>query len=131
MFRGEFGERGEPVDPFAWINVGVGSPQFARRAGRHADHGAGILLPPLPNLLLVNACELEPPFHERMLIDWVDRKNRQPARRIIQGRLKNGLRHCSLPPSRKKMALSHFSCFGVGSRYSERAAMSLTKPGSL
>src|SRR5262245_41440466 len=131
MFRGELGKRGEPVDLLAWINVGVGNPQLARRASRHTDHGAGVFLPPLPNLLFVNARELEPAFHERMFVGRVDREHWQSARRIVQGRLKDGLSHYIFPPNLKKMALSHFSCFGVGSRYRERAAMSLTKPHSL
>jgi len=82
-------ECGLAIDPLGGIGIEVNRPKIARRAHWCADHGVGVLLPPSEDLCLIPGRVLEPVGSERLLVDWIARKNRNAAARIVE----RGLEH--------------------------------------
>src|SRR5262249_53236426 len=88
--RNQLIERGLAVDLSGGIDVKVDCPHAARGAHRYANHGVGVLLPPREDLCLVSGCVLEAIRAERALVDWVARKDRNTAARIVERGLEHG-----------------------------------------
>jgi hypothetical protein len=104
--RDQLIERGFAIDLSGRVAVEIDRPQAACRAHRCADHGVGILLPPPEDLRFISSRVLEPIGGERLLVDWIARKDWNAAARIIERSFERGwdvgLRlghYVTLPPS--------------------------------
>src|SRR5262245_4848537 len=104
--RSQLIELGLTVELLDRIGFEIGDPKSARRTGRGADHGVGIMLPPGEDLRLVFGCVLEAVRRERPLVDRIARKNWNTAAYIVdRSDRRAGLRlraHIIFPPSSRK-----------------------------
>src|SRR5262249_7724660 len=97
-------------------------PYSARGTHWYADHGVGISLPPCEDLRFVSGRVLEAVGGERLLIDWIARKDRNAATGIVERGLEHGgrsglcLGHYGILPPRygTKRSNRNLPCFGDG-----------------
>ena len=88
--RDQLIECGLAIDFPGGIEVEIDRPKIACRTHWCADHGVGILLPPCANLRFISGRVLEPVGGERLLVDWIARKDRNATARIIERSFERG-----------------------------------------
>src|SRR5262249_11708249 len=85
-------ERGLAIDLPDRIDIKIDDPHSARGSCWHPDHGVGVLLPPSKDLCFVLGRVLEAVGGERLLVDWIARKDWDAAADIIERGLEDGRR---------------------------------------
>src|SRR5262249_16972135 len=104
--RGQLIERGPAIDLLGGVEVEIDHPHPARRPSRRADHRVPPARPPRANLRLVLGRVLEAVRRERLLVEWIARKNRNAHPRVLECGLELGgdvglsLRHYVILPPR-------------------------------
>src|SRR5262245_36901942 len=73
-----------PVKPLVGIDVSIEHPQAARGSTAHADHGVGVVPPPILDLLDVSGCVVEAVLCDRALVVCPARKDPNSTTGVVE-----------------------------------------------